>query len=330
MVFGRRIRLSIPSSHWCAALLLLATLGGALPALAAAAPLAVLAAVKGRVQVVRGSNPAQPAGFGMALEQGDQVVVPAAGAATVFFNDGNVIELSEKSRITVGGKVPAKPRVGPGSDLSGEVYSNVSRFVTGGSAQTGLVAMATVRGSDTSAPILLAPRNTGMLDSRPSFAWRAVEGATRYRVSVSGENGELWNREVDGLALDYPTNAESLAAGGAYLWEVQALSDNGLLRKEGSSFEVLKTEDAAGVRSNLDRIHESTGGDTPASHFLAGSYLFGRRIYDDAARHFKALARLSPEAPAPHEALGKVYRDQGLMDMAAAEFQQALALTRQP
>jgi len=28
--------------------------------------------------------------------------------------------------------------------------------------------------------------------------------------------------------------------------------------------------------------------------------------------------------------LGKVYRDQGLMDMAAAEFQQALALTRQP
>ena len=123
---------------------------------------------------------------------------------------------------------------------------------------------------------------------------------------------------------------QSLAAGGAYLWEVQALSDNGLLRKEGSGFEVLKTEDAAGVRSNLDRIHESAGRDTPASHFLAGSYLFGHRIYDDAARHFRALARLSPEAPAPHEALGKVYRDQGLMDMAAAEFQQALALTRQP
>ena len=198
----------MPSSRWCAALLMLATLAGALPALAAAAPLAVLAAVKGRVQVVRGSNPAQPAGFGMALEQGDQVVVPAGGAATVFFNDGNVIELSEKSRITVGGKVPARPRVGPGSDLSGEVYSNVSRFVTGGSAQTGLVAMATVRGSDTSAPILLAPRNSGLLDSRPSFAWRAVEGATRYRVSVTGENGELWNREVDGLALDYPANAD--------------------------------------------------------------------------------------------------------------------------
>src|SRR2546426_3520692 len=156
MVFGRRIRLSMPSSSWCAALLLLATIAAALPALGA--PLAVLAAVKGRVQVVRGSNPAQPAGFGVALEQGDQVVVPAGGAATVFFNDGNVIELSEKSRITVGGKVPAKPRVGPGSDLSGEVYSNVSRFVTGGSAQTRLVAMATGRGSDTSAPIPLAPR----------------------------------------------------------------------------------------------------------------------------------------------------------------------------
>ena len=325
MVHERPFRLSVALLGACAALLLFAAAIAAAPE-----PLAVIAAVKGKVQVQRGTAPAQVAAFGVALERGDKVIVPAGGSATVFFNDGNVIELSEKSSITVGGKVAAKPKVGPGSDLPSEVYANVSRFATGGSAQTGLVAMATVRGTDTTAPILLAPRNTQILTSRPVFTWRAVESATRYRVTVTGNDGELWNREVESLSLDYPADADSLAPGGEFLWEVQALSDHGQLRKEQTGFEVLKSEDAASVRSNLDRIRENAGRDTPAAHFLAGSYLFGNRVYDDAALHFKALTRLSPEAPAPHEALGKVYRDQGLMDLAAAEFQQALALTRQP
>lgn len=308
---------------------LAALLAFALPA--TADPLAVLAAVKGKVQLIHASGATTVAGFGQALERGDKVVVPAGGAASVFFNDGNIIELAEKSSITVGGKVASKPHVGPGGELSAEVYSRVTKFVTGGSAQTGLVAMATVRGTDTTAPVLLAPRNTTVMASRPSFSWRAVEHATRYRVSVSGDDGELWNREVPAPSLDYPADAESLVAGGDYQWEVQALSDRGLLRKEASSFEILRPEDAASVRADLDRIRQSAGGaDNPANHFLAGSYLFGRQLYDDAARHFEALARLAPEASAPHEALGKVYRDQGLMDLAAAEFQRALALTREP
>lgn len=323
MVVGRK-RAYVVSLVPLLALLVLA-------ASAAADPLAVLAAVKGKVQVARAGGATKAAGFGQALERGDRVVVPSGGSASVFFNDGNVIELAEKSSITIGGRIASRPRVGPGSELSAEVYSRVSKFVTGGSAQTGLVAMATVRGNDTTAPILLAPRNTGVLPGRPAFSWRAVENATRYRVSVSGDQGEIWNREVQGLSLDYPADAESLASGGDYQWEVQALSDRGLLRKEAASFEVLRAEDAAAVRADLDRIRQSTGGtDSPATHFLSGSYLFGRQLYGDAALHFEALVRLSPEASAPHEALGKVYRDQGLMDLAAAEFQRALALTREP
>ena len=163
-----------------------------------------------------------------------------------------------------------------------------------------------------------------------TFAWRAVEGATRYRVSVSGDGGELWDREVKGLALDYPADAESLAAGGMYTWEVQALSDHGLLRKEESSIEVLKAEDAAQVRVNLDKIRDSAGGDSTATRFLTGSYLFGRELFDDAARDFEALTRLSPLAAAAHKALGRVYLEQGLTDLASAELLRALELTRAP
>jgi hypothetical protein len=314
-----------------AAALLLAT-SWLVAASASAEPLAILAAVKGRVEIAsaRGGPPVRAA-FGRGLERGDRVIVPPGGAATVFFNDGNVIELAEKSAITIGGRAAGRPRAGAAPGLPGEVYANVTRFVTGGSRETGLVALSALRGVADSSPLLLEPRKTGLLDPRPAFRWRAVEGATRYRVAVSGEPGELWSREVGGTTLDYPSDAPPLAAGGDFLWEVRALGERGELRREESYVRVLATEDAATVRGSLARIDESAGGAAaPAALFLSGSYLSGRGLYRDAAAQFEALGRLSPDSPAPHEALGNVYRAVGLMDLAAAEYQRALTLTREP
>jgi hypothetical protein len=297
---------------------------------ASAEPLAIVAAVKGRVEVAsaKGGPPARAA-FGRALERGDRVVVPSGGAASIFFNDGNVIELAEKSTITIGGQAAGKSRAGAGPGIPGEVYASVTKFVSGGSRETGLVALSALRGGPDSSPLLIEPRRTGLLDLRPAFRWRAVEGATRYLVAVSGEQGELWNREVGGTTLDYPSDAPALAAGGDFLWEVRAFSAQRELRREESYVRVLATEDAAAVRTALARIGDSAGGaNAPATRFLSGSYLSGRGLYGEAAAQFVALSRLSPDAPAPHEALGNVYRAVGLMDLAAAEYQQALTLSR--
>ena len=88
---------------------------------------------------------------------------------------------------------------------------------------------------------------------------------------------------------------------------------------------------AGAIRDDVDRIRESAGGDaSAASAFLSGSYLLGKGLYRDAAEQFEALCRLSPDAPAPHEALGNAYRAMGLMDQAAAEYQKALELSRMP
>jgi hypothetical protein len=301
-------------------------------AIAAADPLAVIAAFKGKVRVQPAKGGASSgATFGQPLERGDKVFVLAGGSATVFFNDGNVIGLSEKSSMTIGGRVAERPKVGPGSQLPGEVYSSVTRFVTGGSAQNGLVAMSSMRGTADDKPLLLAPRKTELLEPRPAFWWRAVAGATRYRIGVSGDSGELWNREVQGTTLEYPGDAAPLGEGADYLWEVRAYDDHGEARREGSFFHVLGAGDAAAIRGSLGRIRDSAGGaDSPASHFLSGSYLFGRGLYRDAAFEFEALSKAAPRSSAPHEALGNVYRAVGLMDLAAAEYQRALSLSREP
>ena len=295
-----------------------------------AEPIAVIADLKGKVEVTAKGGAAQRAGVGRPLERGDQVKVASGGAATLFFSDGNVLELAQGSSVKVGGQIGKSAKPG----VPGDVFKSVSKFVAGGSRETGLVALSQLRsgpvGGD--APFLIAPRRTALLADRPTFSWRAVPGATRYQVTLSSaESGELWHREVTGLTLAFPAEATALAGSTEYLWEIQAFSDAKALRTESSVFQVLPAAEAAAVRLNLGRIAESTGGaESPAARFLAGSYLSGLGLYLDASEQFGALSKLDPGAPEPHKALGDVYSSVGLMDLAAAEFQMALSLKREP
>jgi hypothetical protein len=252
----------------------------------------------------------------------------------VFFNDGNVIELAEKSAVTIGGRVgAAKPAAGPAAGLPSEVYAQVSKFSVGGSRESGLTVQSPTRGDASDTPFLIiAPRRTAVMTDRPAFAWRAVEGATRYRVTVStADAGEVWKREVTGVALDYPADAPAIPAGAECLWEIEALSDAKSLRHESTVFTVLGADQAGQIRANLDRIRDSAGGlETPAARYLSGSYLSGLGLYHDAAENFDALCKLSPKSAAPHEALGNVYTRVGLMDLANAEYKQALDLKTEP
>ena len=320
----------------CLLVLLLpgAVLAAGSPHPVADAPIAVVASVKGKVEVTsaRGGAPVAAA-FGRALERGDKVSVAKGGVATLFFGDGNVITLAEQSSITIGGRSGATHGA---TALPGEVFSNVSRFVTAGSRQTGLVSMADMRAeTDAGAPLLLAPRNTSVLDETPVLRWRAVPGATRYRVHVGpSAGGDAWTRESTASAgaedsLAFPADAAGLKPGVEYLWEVEALDAKGALRREGAMVSVLPADARESVRDNLARIDESAGGaKDPAARFLAGSYLSGMGLYEDAARQFQALVKLAPDSPEPHEALGNLYLHVGLSDLAAAEFQRALALQR--
>lgn len=298
----------------------------AFPQRAGADPFAIIASVKGRVEVAGKSGGPQHATFGRPLERGDQVIVAPGSSATIYLSDGNVIELGEKSTMTIGGKAGSKTASSP--ELPGGVYSQVSKFVTSGSRATGLVAMSQMRGGEETSPIIEEPRKTDVMTDRPSFRWRSLPGATHYRVTVSGDQGDLWTREIGATALEYPADAPALKRDGDYLWKVEAFGDQGPIRDETSVFHVIGSEATTAVQGDLKKIAESAGSSTAAGHFLAGSYLSGLGLYGEALRQFTALSKLSPDSPAPHEALGNVYRTVGLMDLAAAEFQRALELTR--
>lgn len=313
------------SPRLAAAMLLAALLASA----ALAAPFALVASVQGRVEIARGKAAPVRAAFGAALERGDRVTVAPGGSATIYFSDGNVIELAEKSAVTVGGKVAASARTGPAAEIPSGVYAQVSQVVTGGSRQTGLVALSPMRSGEERAPLILEPRRADVLADRPAFAWREVPGATRYTVTLAGDAGTLWTREATGTRLEFPADQPPLARDADYLWTVDAFGERGRLHSETSLFHVVAPEVDAAVRADVASIERGfPSSDHPAAHFVRGQYEVGRGLYHDAALRFIRLSQLIPDSPAPHEALGNVYRAIGLMDLAAAEYQRALELSK--
>lgn len=303
-----------------------------IPFLAAAGePIAVMVALKGKIQVTpTGSTAAQTAVLGRTLERGDKVAVGPSGAVTLFFNDGNVIELGEKSTITVGGKMGSS-KAGPAASVSGDVFKGVTRFVSGGASGKGRIGLAPMRSGQTSdaGALILEPRRTRVTASRPAFKWNPLASALRYRVSVHGDDGMLWSRETTDTTLAFPNDAGPLAAG-EYLWELEVFGDTGSLRREETFFHVLDPSETEQIATHLREIEKATGDSEEAARYVAGSYLFERGLVQDAARQFEVLCRLTPDVPAAHEALGNAYRAVGLTDQAAAEYQKALALTRTP
>lgn len=299
-------------------------------ACAHAEPVAVIAALKGKVTLTPGrANGTRTAAatFGTPLESGDRVGVGPRSSATLFFNDGNIIELGAGSSMTIGGRIAAGTVAGR-ERLPREAFLSVRNFRLAGSRERGLVAVPTLRsGDDAALPEPTSPRQTDVLASRPDFHWRAVDGAVRYTVTLLGPNGELWTRTTRGTSLDYPADAAELPAG-EYVWDVLAIAADGPAGKASSTFHVVSAIEADAVRGVVERMHVSVGGErTAAARFLAGAYLFDRGFRADAAAEFTALAELEPASPAPHEALGDVYRSVGLMDLAAAAYARARELS---
>lgn len=78
---------------------------------------------------------------------------------------------------------------------------------------------------------ILYPKHTGILDSRPTFAWSESKGT--YKVSVflaEGDQERLWKKSIQNAnSLPYPTDKYPLQPGQKYLWEVHDVRNDKML-----------------------------------------------------------------------------------------------------
>jgi hypothetical protein len=167
-------------------------------------------------------------------------------------------------------------------------------------ASPGLVDLAEttrrrMRGEDEQADTVqvLAPRGVVVQSDRPTFRWRALEGAVDYIVRIY--DSKLRDIESSGPLAGTEWKVERpLERGVTYSWQIRATKDGKTVVSPKppapeARFRVLDEESAAALE-NAKRLHSS-------SHLAMGVLYWKHGLIDEAEREFQALVTANPDSP---------------------------------
>lgn len=192
--------------------------------------------------------------------------------------------------------------------------------------------LALTRGSDTSAglfPVVISPRKTLLLGTRPDIRWAPIVGAkesTIYKVTLYGDNIRAWTREVAATRLGYPDNEPALMPGQTYKVEVTAEGlSSSLDRSPGLGFTVL-TADRARALADEELKRRKLGLSEAQTNFLVSNLYAARELYSEAIEQLEAQYT-SAKDPAVAKLLGDSYAVIGLSREAETKYLEALDLT---
>ncbi len=140
---------------------------------------------------------------------------------------------------------------------------------------------------ETLSPLSLTPRQTRLHEARPVFHWRAVVGATAYRVSLRMPNGITWQYETPFTTLSYPDDAPALAlgSGNTVLLEVIGASQ----QSETVYIEILDDQELVMLRTQEDIIRGLRISEVVEHHLLM--LLYHRwKLWDAAIQQLERIA----------------------------------------
>ena len=223
---------------------------------ASAEPLAILAAVNGPRRSHRRRGRAPPCAPPSGARSSAAIASRAPPAAPPRSSSTTATSSSSPRRArspSAGGRAPGRSRAGPPGSRA--TSTPASRFVTGGSRETGLVALSALRGAADASPLLLEPRKTELLDAAPLVPLARRRGSDALPPGRLRRPGRAVEPRGRGHGLRLPgRRVRRSPPGSDFLWEVRALSEQGELRREESYVHVLAAERGEG-RARLARPH---------------------------------------------------------------------------
>jgi hypothetical protein len=183
-------------------------------------------------------------------------------------------------------------------------------------------------GTDASIPYIISPRYTLLNDSNFTISWHEVEGANSYMVTIQGEDGLNWTKEVNGTETVYD-GEQALSPDTYYLVTVEADNGTSSMNDQGKSFafslanndtiNYLETETARIDSLNL----------TPENQAIALAYLYdSTNLNAEAITTLEGLVSQGTENPLVYQMLGDVYAETGLNSLAETSYNQAIELAQ--
>lgn len=269
-------------------------------------PAHLLVAVQGKVMLKRpGWTAFAPAAAGTVVHRGDLVRVPSPGRATVACADLSVHELPA-------GKFSGVPC--PAAESAVLVYE-------------GSLLNPTRSDAGEDVPVVIAPRRTKLLSSRPTLRWAPMPGVAKFTVAVRG--GEVnWTKEVsDSTSVVYPADAPELKPGVDYKVTVIAgerSSDE--ISEPGLGFSIAGEAAAREIRAEAERIR-TLGLPDDAAQLLTVHLYASRGLHAEAIEQLEAIAKSRP-TPRVWQTLGSLYQAAGLHRLAEEKYLQAAKQSR--
>jgi hypothetical protein len=270
----------------------------------------------GRVEVKPAAGgdwePAKPL---LGISAGDQVRAAGAGKAVLVFVS------TQHTTVVTADNSPYVASLPPQPGFGERVKSAIAFLQS--TPREPVRKPLTVRSSKDLAPVvILAPRETQVAADGFSLEWQGPESA-RYTVRIVAADGRvLWERKNAGnrpLALS-PSDVRLVP--GRYRWEIES-SEHGIQR---AGFDVATPEVASGARLAADAVEVARYPAATAA-LLKAAALMRERFYADARRELLRGVAASPDEPTLHVLLGDVYERTGLENLAAAEYDEAEALS---
>ncbi len=292
-------------------------------------PVGVITEVKGAVYIRRaGKGPWLPARLNMPIYAGDVLRTGAKAKVVVWTPNGRAETLGPNKTVSV---APVK---GVRDSLWREAWTSFVGRMRNSFSEESLATVAAARFSssvlDKNRLTLLSPRNSKVLDARPTFVWTKVENAKGYRVTIGffDEGKRVWEVTVNSTSLRYPEDAPELKPGKVYIWQVEAIGIPEA--SESAWFAVLNPAEARDIKFALQQLR-SRSPDFVAYSLMAASFLESRGCYSDAISILKAAIKQAPRQPEPQFLLANLYETVGLNSFALqmrAEARQWLDVVR--
>jgi hypothetical protein len=281
---------------------------------------AFITAVRGDTRIVRKQN-AQviPAVLDAGLFMGDSLKTSPGSEATVVYNNGKILSISNGAAIEVSGP-PADsatrggPDAGPGAPGyfdAGAGQAAASALFKFNASGERIALITGVRGPEDSANIVVyAPGNTALVCARPDFAWSRHAAADSYTVVCQRSGIPVWRFTTRDTSMQYPATQEDLVPG-SYLLKIVILQDNDTVNAVERFFKVLKPEKIAMVNEALDNIKEQ-GPDPFTLHFLSAKIYEQEYMILAAIREYEELLMIDPDIAFIHAVLSSLYNKFGL------------------
>ncbi|HEX4963447.1 MAG TPA: tetratricopeptide repeat protein [Thermoanaerobaculia bacterium] len=190
---------------------------------------------------------------------------------------------------------------------------------------------------DFAVPIVVSPRHTAILDSRPTLLWTPVSGATDYEIELTGPKPfslpldasvvkctETWG-DLTVCKLDYPAAGPDLPAGTTSFLRVRARRGIAAPPREEakpSRIERLPADKAEKIRIQLQRVEDLPVNEQTRDLLAADVYAQADLLADAISAYRKALA--IGDVPEARVTLGNALLKIGLLRPAAKTYQETL------